>query len=305
MIYTLTMNPSLDYVMAVPDLLPGRVNRTAMEELHPGGKGINVSIMLTRLGMENRTLGFLAGFTGAQIEAMLHREGCETAFIRLDEGDSRINVKIRTDQETEINARGPAISSDAVDVLLDRLHLLQNGDTLVLAGSIPGGLPSGMVERILRLTADKAVRTVVDMTGDSLTRALPFRPFLIKPNHHELGELFGVEFDGLEPIQDGARRLQAQGARNVLVSMADKGALLLDESGEFHHSVPPQGRAVSAVGAGDSMVAGFLVGYARTGDYAMALKLGIAAGSATAFSPWLADRAAVCALLDHPAAYRL
>ena len=305
MIYTLTMNPSLDYVMAVPDWLPGRVNRTAMEELHPGGKGINVSIMLTRLGMKNRALGFLAGFTGAQIEAMLRREGCETAFIRLDEGDSRINVKIRTDQETEINARGPAISSDAVDVLLDRLHLLQNGDTLVLAGSIPGGLPSDMVERILRLTADKAVRTVVDMTGDSLTRALPFRPFLIKPNHHELGELFGVEFDGLEPIQDGARRLQAQGARNVLVSMADKGALLLDESGKFHHSVPPQGRAVSAVGAGDSMVAGFLVGYARTGDYAMALKLGIAAGSATAFSPWLADRATVCALLDHPAAYRL
>ena len=305
MIYTITLNPSLDVAVEVSDLKPGRVNRTDAEALYPGGKGINVSIMLTRLGIENQAWGFSAGFTGEQIEAMLLREGCDAAFIRLDTGYSRINMKIRAERETEINGRGPAIPPEAVDGLFERLRLLEDGDTLVLGGSIPGALPHDMYERILRLTTGKSVHAVVDTTGESLEKALPYRPFLVKPNHHELGELFGVTLESLEQTEDCARRVQAQGARNVLVSMADKGALLLDEEGRLHRGIPPRGEAVSAVGAGDSMVAGFLAGYARTGDYALALELGIAAGSATTFSPWLADKPDIRALLDRPEAYGL
>ena len=305
MVYTVTINPSLDYVMTVPLWKMGGVNRPVKEEWHPGGKGVNVSIMLTRLGMEHRALGFMAGFTGERIESMLLQEGCKTAFIRLNEGDSRINIKIVTDRPTEINGNGPPVPPKAVEALLKQIELLEDRDILVLAGSVPSELPSDMYERILRKTERKAIRTVVDAAGDLLIKTLPFHPFLIKPNHHELGDLFGVTVDNTERAESCARRLQAMGARNVLVSMEKEGALLIDETGEVHRDVPPKGQTVNAVGAGDSMVAGFLFGHMQTGDYKAALKLGVTVGSATAFSSWLAEGREIRALLENPDVYGL
>ena len=299
MIYTVTFNPAIDYVVRLNSPLQvAAINRATGEDCVLGGKGINVSGVLAQLGVESVALGFIAGETGAWLERGLAAQGLHTDFIHLQEGMTRINVKIKAGQETELNGAGPNIPEAAMQALEAKLDVLQKDDVLILAGSIPACLPQTTYERLLARLQGRGVRAVVDATQNLLLKVLPYEPFLVKPNHHELGELFGVTLESLEQTEDCARRVQAQGARNVLVSMADKGALLLDEEGRLHRGIPPRGEAGSAVGAGDSMVAGFLAGYARTGDYALALELGIAAGSATAFSPWLADKPDIRALLD-------
>lgn len=288
MIYTLTLNPSLDYTIVLDNFHIGKVNRTAEENLYPGGKGINVSIVLKRLGVESVALGFLAGFTGDEIERLAKEAGCSTDFIRLKDGYSRINVKIRMGKESEINARGPEITGEDMDALFGRLDGLAPEDFLVLAGSIPAGLPSDSYERILRRLKEKKVKAVVDAEKDLLVNALKYRPFLIKPNRDELGAIFGVKLKSGDEIIHYAKRLQKMGAENVLVSMAGDGAILAASDGRILRALPPSGKVVNSVGSGDSMVAGFLAGYLHTGDFENALKVGICAGSATAFSEWLA-----------------
>ncbi len=290
MIYTVTFNPAVDYVVYVRDFESGAVNRTQEESIFFGGKGINVSTVLQRLGVDTVALGFLAGFTGAAIEQGLQQMGIRTDFIHLRQGLTRINVKIKASCETEINGQGPQISGEALEALFQKLEILRPGDMLVLAGSIPSSLPDTIYEQILRQLKDRQILPVVDATRDLLCQVLPYRPFLIKPNHIELGEIFGRVLKTEAEVRECALALQQKGARNVLVSMAAKGALLLDEKGGFHRIQAPPGKARNSVGAGDSMVAGFLAGYLETGDYAHALRLGTAAGSATAFSEGLATR---------------
>lgn len=290
MIYTVTFNPAVDYVVYVRDFESGAVNRTQEESIFFGGKGINVSTVLQRLGVDTVALGFLAGFTGAAIEQGLQQMGIRTDFIHLRQGLTRINVKIKASCETEINGQGPQISGEALEALFQKLEILRPGDMLVLAGSIPSSLPDTIYEQILRQLKDRQILPVVDATRDLLCQVLPYHPFLIKPNHIELGEIFGRVLKTEAEVRECALALQQKGARNVLVSMAAKGALLLDEKGGFHRIQAPPGKARNSVGAGDSMVAGFLAGYLETGDYAHALRLGTAAGSATAFSEGLATR---------------
>ena len=303
MIFTITFNPSLDYIVPVKDFRTGTVNRAAGESIYPGGKGVNVSIMLRNLGCESVALGFCAGFTGREILRMLEANGCRTDFIPLENGFSRINVKIKSGEESEINGQGPAISEAAQAELFQKLDRLTGEDVLVLAGSIPDSLPDDSYEQILRRLDGRGIRTVVDATGELLRRVLPYGPFLIKPNNHELGQLFGKELRDRDEIVAHARLLQREGAKNVLVSMAGDGAVLVAEDGQVIHSLPPKGKVVNSVGAGDSMVAGFLAGYLRTGDYSRAFRLGLCAGSASAFQPWLATRDQVAALLEAPGEY--
>lgn len=298
MVYTVTFNPALDYVVRVSDFQAGETNRTESDEIQWGGKGINVSTVLRNLGVENVALGFLAGFTGEALNKGLQRAGIATGFIWLPEGLTRINVKIKAGQETEINGAGPAIPAAALDELFARLERLQSGDVLVLAGSIPASLPDDVYQRILARLEGRDILTVVDATRDLLCAVLPYRPFLIKPNKSELGEIFGKTLITDQEIEECARKLQEKGARNVLVSMAGEGSLLLDETGAVHRLGAPKGRVQNSVGAGDSMVAGFLAGWLEHGDYVMAHRLGAAAGSATAFSAGLAEREQVMALLD-------
>lgn len=302
MIYTVTLNPSLDYVVQVPRFTRGSVNRTSCEALYPGGKGINVSLVLKSLGYDSQALGFTAGFTGRELERFLQELGCQTAFLHLSDGMTRINVKIRSEQESEINGQGPRITPEAKEQLFEQLDELKDGDTLVLAGSIPSTLSADTYERILECVSTKAVQTVVDAAGELLWRVLPHHPFLIKPNNHELSELFGQTLTSDAEIRNAAKRLQEQGAHNVLVSMAGEGALLLTEQGNVYRAQPPKGQAVNSVGAGDSMVAGFLSGWLRTGNYKEAFAWGIAAGSATAFQERLAQKEDVLRLLPlvHP-----
>lgn len=297
MIYTVTFNPALDYVVRLPELCLGQVNRTEREEVQLGGKGVNVSCVLRELGRQNVALGFVAGFTGRAIEEGLAARGVATDFIRLPGGLTRINVKIKADQETEINGLGPAIDGPALEALYQKLDALGEGDVLVLAGSIPQSLPSDIYENILARVAPKGVLCAVDATRDLLVNVLKYRPFLIKPNDHELGEIFGRELTDDAQVRECAANLQQQGARNVLVSMAGRGALLLDELGGVHRMPAHRGAVKNSVGAGDSMVAGFLAGYLETKDYAYALRLGSACGSATAFSEGLATRAEIDALM--------
>lgn len=297
MVYTVTFNPALDYVVRTEGFQTGGINRTKGEEVQYGGKGINVSTVLRSLGVDNVALGFLAGFTGRALEQGLRESGIRTDFIWLEEGLTRINVKIKADQETEINARGPAIPAGAVEALFHKLNALVEGDVLVLAGSIPDALPDDMYQRILARLDGRGVLSVVDATRDLLCAVLPYRPFLIKPNNIELGEIFGRTLDSDDKILSCARELQARGARNVLVSMAGDGSLLLDETGGCHRLGVPQGTVRNSVGAGDSMVAGFLAGWLQEGSYAAAHRMGAAAGSATAFSDGLAVEAQVRALL--------
>lgn len=297
MIYTVTLNPSLDYVIKVPDFVPGMVSRTAEEKLYPGGKGINVSIMLSHLGMESVALGFVAGFTGAEVERRLREEGCQSDLIHLPEGVTRINVKLKAGEESDINGQGPVITREAVDRLFAQLKTLQKDDVLVLAGSIPSGLSESIYEEILAALDGRGVRMVVDTTGNLLLNVLKYHPFLIKPNHHELGELFGVTVDSVEEVIFYGKKLQEMGAQNVLVSMAGDGAVLLDENGGIEQSRPPVGKVVNSVGAGDSMVAGFLAGYLSSDDYEQGFYTGLTAGSATAFEDWLAGREEIDALL--------
>lgn len=298
MIYTVTFNPALDYVVRLPAFAPGEVNRTESEDIQLGGKGINVSCVLGQLGVQSVALGFVAGFTGAALEEGLARRGVRADFIRLPEGLTRINVKIKASVETEINGQGPAIPAGALEELFQKLDRLAAGDVLVLAGSIPASLPSDIYQRILARLAPKGVLCAVDATGELLVKVLPYRPFLIKPNDHELGEIFGRTLSTDEEIVECARLLQQKGARNVLVSMAGDGALLLDEGGNVHRLEAFKGKVKNSVGAGDSMVAGFLAGWLEKGDYAWALRLGSACGSATAFSDALATRAEIEALLN-------
>ena len=298
MIYTVTFNPALDYVVRLPAFAPGEVNRTESEDIQLGGKGINVSCVLGQLGVQSVALGFVAGFTGAALEEGLARRGVRADFIRLPEGLTRINVKIKASVETEINGQGPAIPAGALEELFRKLERLAAGDVLVLAGSIPASLPSDIYQRILERLAPKGVLCAVDATGELLVKVLPYKPFLIKPNNHELGEIFGRTLSTDEEIVECARLLQQKGARNVLVSMAGDGALLLDEGGNVHRLEAFKGKVKNSVGAGDSMVAGFVAGWLEKGDWAWALRLGSACGSATAFSDALATRAEIEALLD-------
>ena len=299
MIYTVTCNPAIDYVMDVLQLVPGAVNRSAGETLYFGGKGINVSIVLAELGIPSKALGFVGGFTGEAIEQGIAAMGIGTDFVHLEQGSSRINVKLRSDAETEINGRGPEITPAALEQFLQKLDSLQSGDTLVLAGSIPGSLPKNLYSRILERLSGRGVRTVADAEGELLLKTLPYHPFLVKPNEHELGAMFGVTLTGEDEIALYARKLQAMGAVNVLVSRAGDGSLLLDEHGTVHTLGVCRGTVRNSVGAGDSMIAGFLAGVMRgdVPDYAYALKLGTAAGGATAFSEGLAKRADIEALL--------
>ena len=293
MIYTVTFNPSLDYVVQVEHFQGDAVNRTSEEHVYPGGKGNNVAVIASNLGMKSRALGFKAGFTGAAMEQMLQEFGCDTDFIALEEGVTRINVKVKSDDEFEINGQGPRIPDEKIRQLYEKLDALESGDVLVLSGSIPNTLPDDMYEQIMERLAGTDVRISVDATKDLLLNVLKYHPFLIKPNNHELGEMFGVTLESDDEIAEYARKLQEMGARNVLVSMAGDGAILVTEDGSVLKQLPPAGEVVNSVGAGDSMVAGFLAGYLKTGSYEEALKLGTAAGSATAFTSWLADSEAI------------
>lgn len=289
MIYTVTFNPSLDYVVRVGGFRADTVNRTLEEHIYPGGKGNNVAVIASGLGMRSRALGFKAGFTGEAMEQMLRERGCDTDFIALDEGVTRINVKVKSGNEFEINGQGPMIPEEKVRQLYEKLQCMGHDDVLVLSGSIPNTLPDDLYEQILMRFSGSRIRTCVDAAGSLLIKALKYRPFLIKPNSCELEELFGVKFTSDNAIVEHARRLQDIGARNVLVSMAGDGAVLVSEDGRVFQQLPPAGRVVNSVGAGDSMVAGFLTGYLQSGDFEEALRLGTAAGSATAFTSWLAD----------------
>lgn len=293
MIYTVTFNPALDYVMKVDELRYDDINRTCGEELHYGGKGINVSVILSGLGVENIALGFKAGFTGEKLEQLLEEDGINTEFIPLKNGFTRINVKIKADTELDINAQGPPIDSDEVEKLFERIQLLRQGDVLVLAGSVPGTLPPDIYEKLLSVTSQSGVEAVVDSTGDLLLNVLKYRPFLIKPNHFELGDLFGVRIGSEEDIVKYAKKLQEKGARNVLVSRGKEGATLITENGAVHTIGIIPGKPLNSVGCGDSMVAGFIAGYMEKRDYAYALRLGSACSNATAFSYGLADRAGI------------
>ena len=291
MIYTVTFNPSLDYVVQVDDFAVGEINRTRTESIYPGGKGINVSLVLQNLGLSSVALGFTAGFSGAEIERLLQEAGCQCDFIAAKAGYSRINTKIISGAETALNGQGPQLSEAELAALFNKLRRLTQDDVLVLAGSIPASLPDNIYEQILELLQPVGTRVVVDATGDLLLKVLKYRPFLIKPNHEELGEFFGRgPLLTEEEILAAAQKLQQQGARNVLVSRGANGALLLDENGKLHKQASPKGTLVNSVGAGDSMVAGFLAGYLQTQDYDAALRLGVAAGSASAFKAWLATR---------------
>ena len=286
MIYTVTCNPSLDYIVTVNDFQLGQTNRTTSEQMLPGGKGINVSTVLKNLGVENTALGFVAGFTGREL-------GFQNEFLELSEGWSRINIKMKDFDGTEINGKGPEISEEAVQALLERLDQVEEGDVLVLAGSIPESMPSTFYAEILSRMQGRGILTVVDATNNLLLEVLQYRPFLVKPNQHELGEIFGVKLKTQEDVIPYAGELQEKGAVNVLVSMGSKGAVLLDEQGEVHRLPAPEGKLINAVGAGDSMVAGFLAGWLEKHDYEHAFRLGVSAGSASAFSEKLATEAEI------------
>lgn len=323
MIYTVTLNPAIDYVVRMEALRPGEIHRSTSEDIYFGGKGINVSQVLKELGISSKALGFVAGFTGLAIEEEVRKAGIETDFVRLKEGCSRINVKIKAEQETDINGQGPCIPEEAIEELFEKLDCLEEGDIIVLAGSIPDSLPSDIYEKILDYIKDKKVNAVVDATGELLLRVMKYKPFLVKPNHYELGELFGVTVETEEEAIAYAKKLQEMGARNVLVSMAEEGAVLVAENSEIYTCGVCKGKVRNSVGAGDSMVAGFLAGLCRPGnewfvsgadwqesdiqiqdlqelnlqvsdlktyDYERALKLGTAAAGATVFSDGLAKK---------------
>lgn len=297
MVYTVTFNPAVDYIVHTKELRAGATNRSDSEEIYFGGKGINVSIVLSELGVKSKALGFVAGFTGAAIERGVSEKGIDADFVHLSGGFSRINVKIKSDEETELNGQGPKIPDEAVQQLFAKLDELQDGDTLVLAGSIPSSLPSDIYERILARLSGRKIRAVVDATKDLLVKVLKYQPFLIKPNNFELGEIFGVELHTTDEIVKYAEKLHEMGARNVLVSMAGDGAVLLDETGKTHVCGVCRGTVKNSVGAGDSMVAGFIAGCEKAG-YEYALRLGTAAGGATAFSEGLATKEKINELLQ-------
>ncbi len=290
MVYTVTLNPALDYVMKLKALRTDDINRTDGEEIYYGGKGINVSVILTQLGIPNTALGFLGGFTGKKLEEMLKNDNVSCDFNYLKNGDTRINVKIKADKEIDLNACGPEITKEDMQSFLRKLDGIKSGDYLILAGSIPNTLPDDIYEQILERVGDRNINCVVDATGDLLKNVLKYKPFLIKPNHHELGDLFSVQIKSDDDIVKYSKKLQEMGAKNVLVSMAKDGAMLTDENGNVHKIGNAKGKLINSVGCGDSMVAGFTAGYIKTADYSYALRLGSACGNATAFSEKLATR---------------
>lgn len=290
MIYTVTLNPSLDYIVSVDDFRLKMTNRTSSEKIVPGGKGINVSVVLKNLGIESKALGFAAGFTGDEIIRRLSLMGISQEFIRVENGLSRINLKLKSIDGTEINGMGPDIEKEQLKQLTGRLAELQKGDVLFLSGSIPKSLSENIYSDIMKNLQGKGVMTVVDATKDLLINVLEYHPFLIKPNNYELGEIFGVELKKRHEVIPYGKKLQQMGAENVLVSMAGEGAVLITENGVVYEREAPKGKLINGVGAGDSMAAGFMAGWLKVHDYEYAFNMGIAAGSASAFSENLAVR---------------
>ncbi|AQS10048.1 tagatose-6-phosphate kinase [Clostridium saccharobutylicum] len=297
MINTITLNPSLDYIVKVDSFKVDALNRSLEEQVYAGGKGINVSIVLKNLGVENTALGYIAGFTGEEISRQVKEHGVNCDFIKLKNGLSRINVKLKSDGETEINGSGPEITETDLQNLYEKLNSLTKGDYLILSGSIPNSVPDDIYENIMKSLLDKGIEFVVDATKDLLLKVLKYKPFLIKPNHHELAEMFNVELKSDEDIITYGKKLQEMGAKNVLISMAGDGAILLPENGEPIKREVPKGVLKNSVGAGDSMVAGFLCGYLKNKNIDEAFKIGIATGSASAFSEELATKEQVEELL--------
>lgn len=297
MIYTVTFNPSLDYIVSVDNFTLGKVNRTNKEIMFPGGKGINVSIVLNNLGMESTILGFSAGFTGNEIRRLVAEMGLNDSMIDISNGMSRINVKLRSNEESELNGMGPVIGDDEIKKLYEKLDELKEGDVLVLAGSIPSSMPEDIYSEIMKHLEGREILIAVDATRDLLMNVMPYHPFVIKPNNYELGEIFGVTLKDKEEVANYAKKLQEKGARNVIVSMAGDGAVMVTEDGQVFMSEAPKGKVVNSVGAGDSMVAGFTYGYLTSKDYKTSFKYGISAGSASAFSENLATREEVEAIL--------
>ena len=298
MIYTVTFNPSLDYIVTVEDFRLGLTNRTSSELMLPGGKGINVSIVLSNLGIPNTALYFAAGFVGDEITKKVQESGIVADAIPIDNGCSRINLKLKSIDGTEINGMGPVIDSVRIEILMDKLDGLKEGDTLCLAGSIPASMPGTIYSDIMARLDGRGIRIVVDATKDLLVNVLKYHPFLIKPNNHELGEIFGVELKTRDSVVEYAKKLQEMGARNVLISMAGEGGVLVAEDGSVYKSEAPKGKLVNGVGAGDSMVAGFIAGYMEKDDYEYAFKMGLSAGSASAFSEYLATKEEVLAVYE-------
>lgn len=290
MIYTVTFNPSLDYIVSVDDFKLGLTNRTSSELILPGGKGTNVSTVLKNLGFESTALGFVAGFTGNEIVKRLNDMEIKSDFISIENGISRINLKLKSIDGTEINGAGPDISEEKVNELMDKLNQLKEGDVLVLAGSIPSSMSDNIYRDIMADLKDRGVMIVVDATKDLLLNVLEYHPFLIKPNNHELGEIFDVKLTTREEVIPYGRKLQEKGARNVLVSMAGEGAVLIAEDGQVFDAPAPKGKLINGVGAGDSMVAGFVAGWIEKQDYEYAFHMGVASGSASAFSENLATK---------------
>ena len=298
MIYTVTFNPSLDYIVRLDSFTAGEINRVNYEQVLAGGKGINVSIVLQNLGQKSTALGFLAGFTGEEIKSQLSGFGVKSDFVQLKKGFSRINVKAKAESETEINGQGPDISEAEREQLFQQLDKLTADDTLVLAGSIPKTLPDDIYQKIMARLNGKGIRIIVDAEKKLLLNVLQYHPFLIKPNNHELGDMFGVTLTSDEEILTYARKLQEKGAQNVLISMAGDGAILLTADGKSYKSPAPKGKLINSVGAGDSMVAGFITGFTESnGNLEKAFHMGVATGSASAFSENLATRPEVEALL--------
>lgn len=298
MIYTVTFNPSLDYIVSVNDFQLGLTNRTDSELILPGGKGINVSTILMNLGIDSTAFGFAAGFTGEEIIRKVEAMGIRSDFIKIDSGISRINLKLKNIDGTEINGSGPEISEEKIEELLRKLDILGEGDILVLAGSIPASMPADMYSTIMERLQHKNVTFIVDATKDLLINVLKYKPFLIKPNNHELGELFDVKLTTREEVIPYGKKLQKQGARNVLISMAGEGAVLVAEDGSVYEAPAPKGTLVNAVGAGDSMVAGFTAGWIEKKDYRHAFYMGVSAGSASAFSEYLATKEEIMDLYE-------
>ena len=298
MIYTVTFNPSLDYIVSVNDFQLGLTNRTDSELILPGGKGINVSTILMNLGIDSTAFGFAAGFTGEEIIREVEAMGIRSDFIKIDSGISRINLKLKNIDGTEINGSGPEISEEKIEELLRKLDILGEGDILVLAGSIPASMPADMYSTIMEWLQHKNVTFIVDATKDLLINVLKYKPFLIKPNNHELGELFDVKLTTREEVIPYGKKLQKQGARNVLISMAGEGAVLVAEDGSVYEAPAPKGTLVNAVGAGDSMVAGFTAGWIEKKDYRHAFYMGVSAGSASAFSEYLATKEEIMDLYE-------
>ena len=299
MIYTITFNPSLDYVISVNEFASGKINRTTEEDIFPGGKGINVSMVLAEFGIKSTALGFVAGFTGKELEDCLLEKGIHTDFVYVKDGMTRINVKMRSELETEINGQGPMISLDELDEFMKKLEALLEEDIVILSGSISKGIPLDIYAEIVKICNRKNVRVIVDASSELLWNTLEHHPFLIKPNHHELGDIFNREFETKEEFVFYAKELQNRGARNVLVSAGSMGAVLVAENGMVYEMDAVKGEAVNTVGAGDSMIAGFLAGYMEKDDYEYALKVGICTGGATAFSKGLATYGQIQTLMEN------